>query len=115
MLVSQRRFRAALPLWQQAARDDPQNVWTWYGLGNCCERLGMLSPAAACYTACIALKPDYDGWYFSRGAVYLKQKEFQPADADFDEVLRLRDGHVEARVNRAIARLGLWPAARGDR
>ena len=107
MLVSQRRFRAALPLWQQAARDDPQNVWTWYGLGNCCERLGMLSPAAACYTACIALKPDYDGWYFSRGAVYLKQKEFQPADADFDEVLRLRDGHVEARVNRAIARLGL--------
>jgi tetratricopeptide (TPR) repeat protein len=107
VLVSQRRFRAALPLWQRAVRDDPQNVWTWYGLGNCSERLGLLSPAVACYTACIALKPDYDRWYSSRGAVYLKQKEYQPAADDFDEVLRLRDGQVEVYVNRAIARLGL--------
>jgi tetratricopeptide (TPR) repeat protein len=71
----------------------------------------LLSPAVACYTACIALKPDYDGWYSSRGAVYLKQKEYQPAAADFDEALRLRrvqeDGQAEVHVNRAIARLGV--------
>ncbi len=107
LLVSQRRFGAALPLWEQATRGDPQNVWTWYGLGNCCQQLGQLSRAAACYTACIALKPDYDGWYSCRGTVYLKQKDYQLAAADFDEVLRLYDDRVDARVNRAIARLGL--------
>jgi eukaryotic-like serine/threonine-protein kinase len=110
LLVAQRRYRAALPLWQQATRLDPQNVWTWYGLGNCCQALGQLSQAKACYTACIALKPDHEGWYFSRGAVSLKQNEFPAAAADFDEVLRLHAGHAEAHLNRAIARIGLGQA-----
>jgi eukaryotic-like serine/threonine-protein kinase len=105
--MAQRRFRAALPLWQKATTQDPQNVWAWYGLGNCCERLLRYSQAASCYTACIALKPDFFGWYFNRGLVYLKQEEYSLACSDFDQALRLNTGHVEARINRAIARLGM--------
>jgi eukaryotic-like serine/threonine-protein kinase len=116
VLVSQRRFRAALPLWQQASSRDPQNVWAWYGLGHCCDQLARSAQAAACYTACIALKPDFHGWYFNRGLVYLKQKDYPLASADFDEALRLRPDHVEARYNRALARLGenRYPEAIAD-
>jgi eukaryotic-like serine/threonine-protein kinase len=106
ILTSQRRFRAALPLWQTASSRDPQNVWAWYGLGHCCDQLSLSVQATACYTACIALKPDFHGWYFRRGLIYLKQKDYAPAIFDFDVVLRLRPGHVEARYNRALARLG---------
>jgi len=105
--MAQRQFRAALPLWQKATTQDPQNIWAWYGLGNCCERLARYSRAASCYTACIALKPDFHGWYFNRGLIYLRQKEYALACSDFDEAIRLTAGHVEARINRAIARLGM--------
>ena len=106
ILTSQRRFSSALPLWRRASSQDPQHVWAWYGLGYCYDRLSQPAQAAACYTACIALKPDFHGWYFSRGLIYLKQKDYALATADFNEALRLRPDCVEARFNRALARLG---------
>jgi tetratricopeptide (TPR) repeat protein len=107
MLTSQWRFGAALPLWQQASSSDPQNVWAWYGLGHCYDQLSQPARAAACYTACIALKPDYYGWYFKRGLNYLKQKDYSLALADLDETLKLRPGAAEARFNRAVVLLNL--------
>ena len=106
LYAAQRRFREALPLWQQATFEDPQNIWAWYGLGNCYDRLDRPAQAAACYSACIALKPDFHGWYFNRGLAQLKQQEYALAGADFDEALRLQPGHAESLVNRALARLG---------
>jgi len=98
-------FRQALPLWQHASFQDPQNVWVWYGLGNCYEHLGRLAQAAACYSACIALNPSFHGWYFRRGLVQLQDGQYRSAGADFDQAIRLRSDHAEAYVNRAIARL----------
>jgi len=106
LLMSQRRFRAALPLWQNATSHDPKNVWAWYGLGRCYDQLAQSAQAAACYTACIALKPDFHGWYFNRGLVYLKQKDYALATSNFDDVLRLQPDQVVARFNRAVAELG---------
>ena len=63
----------------------------------------------------IALKPDFHGWYFSRGLIYLKQKDYALATADFNEALRLRPDRVEARFNRAVARLGKIAAPRRSR
>jgi eukaryotic-like serine/threonine-protein kinase len=105
-LTTRRRYRAALPLWRKASSLDPQNVWAWFGLGHCYGQLSQPSQAAACYTACIALKPDFPGWYFNRGLVYLKQKDYALANADFDKALQLRPAQAEAHFNRALARLG---------
>jgi serine/threonine protein kinase/tetratricopeptide (TPR) repeat protein len=99
------RLRQALPLWEQASVLDPQNVWVWYGLGNCYEHLGRPAQAAACYTACIALDPAFHGWYLRRGLVQLRDGQYRLAGADFDQAIRLRPDHAEAHVNRAIARL----------
>jgi serine/threonine protein kinase/Flp pilus assembly protein TadD len=105
VLTGQGRFRQALPLWQSASFQDPQNVWVWYGLGHCYERLARPAQAAACYSACIALNPSFHGWYFRRGLVQLQEGQDQLAEADFDQTIRLRPNHAEAHVNRGIARL----------
>jgi serine/threonine protein kinase/Flp pilus assembly protein TadD len=99
------RHRKALPLWQQASLQDPQNVWTWYGLGHCYDHLDQPAQAAACYSACVALNPAFHGWYFRRGLAHLKQGQSRLACADFDQAVRLRPDHGEAYVNRALARL----------
>ena len=100
------RLRRALPLWEQASVQDPQNVWVWYGLGHCYEHLARPAQAAACYTACIALDPAFHGWYFRRGLVQLRDGQYRPAGMpDFDQAIRLWPDHAEAHVNRAIARL----------
>jgi len=104
--TSQGYFRKALPLWQKASQEDPQNVWTWYGLGSCYDSLNLPSQAASSYTACIALQPDFHGWYFKRGLAHLRQGQHGLAFADFDRAVELRPGHAESFVNRALARLG---------
>lgn len=109
--AAQNRFRAALPLWQQACRDDPQNVWAWHGLGDCYAHLAQPAQAAACYSACIALSPAFHGWYFRRGLADLEQEQYDAAGADFDQAIRLRPEHAEAYVNRAVARLNAGQCA----
>lgn len=104
--TAQRRFRQALPLWQEATRLDPQNVWAWYGQAHCHESLGQFHQAAACFSACIALSPDFPDWFFRRGMANLQTKEYLPAKADFDQTLRMSPDHVEAHVNRALANMG---------
>jgi serine/threonine protein kinase/tetratricopeptide (TPR) repeat protein len=103
--MAQGRFRQALPLWDQAAAQDPQNVWVWYGLGDCNDRLGRPAQAAACYSACVALNPGFHGWYFRLGLAHLRMGQYSQAEGDFDSAIRLRPDHGEAYVNRAIARL----------
>lgn len=105
--TSQGRYRQALPLWQTATREDAQNVWTWYGLASCYDSLNLPAQAAACYTACIALHPDFHGWYFKRGLAHLRQDQYALAFMDFDRAVELRPGHAESLVNRALAQLGV--------
>src|SRR5262249_44112779 len=63
--------------------------------------------AESCYGACIALWPSFPWAYFNRGLALLRQRDYQLACADFDQVLRLRPDLVEAYLNRALLRQGL--------
>ncbi|MBX7166424.1 MAG: protein kinase [Pirellulales bacterium] len=106
LYTAQRRYREALPLWQQATRADAKNLWAWYGLANCYERCGAAAQAISGYTACMALAPRATPWYFRRGVVYLDRGEYGLAASEFDLVLEREPQHREALVNRALARLG---------
>ena len=101
------KLREALPLLQQASRLEPQNFWAWFILANGYERLGLDGRAESCYGACIALWPSFPWAYFNRGLALLRQRDYQLACADFDQVLRLRPDLVEAYLNRALLRQGL--------
>lgn len=103
---AERRYRDALPLWQAASAQEPQNLWAWAGLGDCYGRLAQPASAAACYTACIALAPEGGDWHVRRGIAWLQQKEFALAKADFDAALRRQPVQIAARINRALAHLG---------
>jgi tetratricopeptide (TPR) repeat protein len=101
------RARAARPLWEEATRLDPTNLWAWYGLGDCYDRLDKPAQASACYTACIALAPQVHDWHFRRGLAQLRNNEPAAACSDLTVAHRLRPDHRETLVNRALAHLAL--------
>jgi tetratricopeptide (TPR) repeat protein len=107
LYTTQGRARQALPLWQRASLQEPQNVWVWCGLGDCYELLGRPAQAVACYSACIALNPTSPTWFCKCGLAQLEQKEYAQSCANLDRALQLRPEHDKARLNRALARLGL--------
>ncbi|MBL8829452.1 MAG: protein kinase, partial [Planctomycetaceae bacterium] len=87
LLSSERRFAEARTYWERLTQADPKNVWGWYGLGHCCERLGMFDVAAECYSACIALAPEQPQWHFRRGLCHLQRQQSRLASQDFSTVL----------------------------
>jgi serine/threonine protein kinase/Tfp pilus assembly protein PilF len=106
-LAFQGRFREAVPLLQQATRDDPRNFWVWFDLGLCHEYLAEDAAAAACYGTCLALWPDFAPLYVKRGLAYLRQHDYAQACADFDRAIRAQPEQVETYLHRGLARLGL--------
>jgi serine/threonine protein kinase/Tfp pilus assembly protein PilF len=103
----QGRYREALPLLEEATRRDPQNFAAWFVLGDCHEALSHDSEAAACFCACIALRPTFHGSWYNRGLVYIKQRLYEPGRADFDQAVTLRPEFPDSYINRALAKEGL--------
>jgi serine/threonine protein kinase/Tfp pilus assembly protein PilF len=101
------RYRQALPLLEEATRQDPEHFWAWFSLGNCYENLAQDARAVACYSACMGMRPRFAWTYFNRGLCHLRQQEMKQACADFDQVIRLRPLMADAYINRALARQGL--------
>ena len=60
--------------------------------------------AMACFTTCVALRPDFAESWFSRGLSYLNREDLDRALADFDQAARLRPDWYEPPLHRAIAR-----------
>jgi tetratricopeptide (TPR) repeat protein len=97
----------ALPLLENAAREEPGDFATWFALGQCRERLGRDAEAAAAFGTCAALAPELPAGYLRRGAAYLRARDYPQALADFDLLLGRDAGLTAARVGRARACLGL--------
>jgi tetratricopeptide (TPR) repeat protein len=110
------RPHEALPLFQEATRQDPSNYWGWFLLADCHQKLGEDRESAAYYAVSIALWPRSFAAHFNRGLAYLRQNDHARARAAFDEAVRLRPADADAHVNRAIARQGCkdYPGAVQD-
>jgi serine/threonine protein kinase/Flp pilus assembly protein TadD len=106
-LMGQNRAREALPLWKQATRLGPKNLWTWIGLAMCHEDLGNYQEARAAYSTGIALVPSLSWLYFKRGQALLNMKDYVEARADIDRFLEDRPDVPEGYINRALALQGL--------
>lgn len=112
LLALERRFRAALPLWQKAASENPTQVWIWYGLAQSQAQLGEHEAAVASLTACVALAPAFDEGYFQRGVSLLSRRQFAAAAADFERTLQLAPEHSQAAINLGLCLLGQGQAER---
>ncbi len=106
-LFARGRPGEALPLLREAVRREPDNVWAWFTLANCYDRLGQDARAEGCYDTCIALAPGLAWAHFDRGLALLRQKQDAAAVAAFDEALRLKPDLTDALVNRALAYQGM--------
>ncbi len=91
---------------------EPANFAVQFLMGNCCldgfiDRLGQETDAIGCYSACIALRPDFHGAYANRGRVRLRRGQYAEAEADLTRALELRPNQAEYYIDRGQARDGL--------
>ena len=85
---------------------DPQNFNAWFVRGMCHDALRQSPEAAAAFSVCIALRPDFPPAHLNRGLARLRQKQNAEAEADLTRALELRPGWTIAILNRGIAREG---------
>jgi serine/threonine protein kinase/Flp pilus assembly protein TadD len=113
LLAVQRNFRQALPLLEEAVQKDPRNYSAWIVRGNCYSALTEHAQAAASYSVCIALRPDFPSGWYNRGLANLRGRYFSRAVADFDQTIALLRGSKldleasEVYLNRGLAQEGL--------
>ena len=110
--AGQGRLADAAERLRAVAARQPDNFAAQFLLGNCCldgliDRIGEETDAVSCYSACIALRPDYHGAYANRGRVRLRRGQYAEAEADLTRAIELKPGRAEYYVDRARARDGL--------
>ncbi len=91
---------------------EPGNFAVQFLMGNLSldgyyENVGKQTDAIGCYSACIALRPDFHFAYANRGLAYLRSDLFEQADADCTRAIALRPSLPEFYLLRARARDGL--------
>jgi serine/threonine protein kinase/tetratricopeptide (TPR) repeat protein len=100
--LDQRHFSEARALLIDVTREEPRNVSAWLARGVCHDRLGEYARSVACYSAAIALWPEFHMLYYDRGLAYFNQQDYDQARADFDEAIRLQPTWPDAFVDRAL-------------
>jgi tetratricopeptide (TPR) repeat protein len=63
--------------------------------------------AAACFSVCITLRPEFHWSWYNRGLVHLRLRHHRQAVDDFDRALLLNPALAEGYVGRAKAREGM--------
>jgi tetratricopeptide (TPR) repeat protein len=88
----------------------PEHFMAWYLRGVCHEAVAQFPDAAAAFTVCVNLWPDFPGSHFERGYIRLKQFRYAEAEADFTRALDRKPNWTDALFNRAVARYRLKDA-----
>ncbi len=104
-LIAAGHYREALPRLTRYCDRRPAHFRAWFARGVCHDALGQAADAAAAFSVCLALMPDFPTAVANRGIARLKQRRYLEADADFTRVLELRPRWVSALLNRGIVRL----------
>ena len=82
----------------------PDEFVAWYLRGVCHELVGQYPDAAAAFTVCTTLWPEFAWPHFARGNVRLRQGRVAEAEADYTRALERRANWTDALMNRALAR-----------
>ena len=103
-----RLAEAADSLRAVAARE-PDNFAVQFLMGNCLldgyiDGPGQDADAVGCYSACIAMRPDFPAAYANRGLMRLRRGLYEEAEADFTRAVELQPGRADYLIDRAHAR-----------
>jgi serine/threonine protein kinase/Tfp pilus assembly protein PilF len=110
------QFEEAAAAFEKAVAADPRHYWSWLFLGDVRTKLGRDDAAEACFTACIALRPDLAAGHFNRGLCRHRRRQFDAAVRDLTAALDREFDPARARIVRGIAYQdwGKWAEAEAD-
>ncbi len=89
---------------REALDMDPLYIDAWVTLGNIHNSSNNNSEAMKCYTRAIELQPNEGRGFYSRGRIYMAEKQFDKGAADFTQAVNLyqrQDWKADAYYNRA--------------
>lgn len=92
--LANKKLVEALSLYDTAIQNDDKNPVAYFLRGSLNELLGRRSQAIEDFTASLALNPSFDKAKLSRSKLYVKQGEFELADADFSSLLKSSNGEL---------------------
>jgi protein O-GlcNAc transferase len=98
-LAAERRFREALPLFEQKAAMEPQSALAQRELGYCHAQLGDLQTAIKHFTRAINLDPNEANYYNDLGLACYDLRMLSEAKGAFQQVLNLRPDSIVAYVH----------------
>jgi tetratricopeptide (TPR) repeat protein len=101
-LFALERYWEAIVEYKRLHAELPEVEWL-FQIANSYEQMDSLNRALTYYSA--AIREDGEDYlsFFKRGTVYLKQKKFAGAIADFTEAIALNPEHHNSYHNRGIA------------
>jgi eukaryotic-like serine/threonine-protein kinase len=100
-------FNAAIAELNEALRKNPRHYWSLIQRGICHLERGELVEAAADFSQCTGIWPEFAWGYFNRGCVLDRTGNKAAAVVDFTASLDRDPTLVPALVNRGLARLEL--------
>ncbi|MCS7047149.1 MAG: tetratricopeptide repeat protein, partial [Gemmataceae bacterium] len=103
-LVAQGKFPEAWTIARRVAEERPTYYQAWFVMGYSDFQLGRLPEAEACFSVCVALRPDSPWARFNRGLMRTRMQKWQDAEQDFNQALDLWPDDAETLLNRAIVR-----------
>jgi serine/threonine protein kinase/predicted Zn-dependent protease len=94
---------------RRVVEEEPNHFAAWFLLGCCALEMGADSAheAAACFTACVALRPEVYAAWQNRGLALLRLARWAEAERDLTRALAQPSCPPMALLLRARARLGL--------
>jgi serine/threonine protein kinase/Flp pilus assembly protein TadD len=110
------QYRQSLGQLEEATRLDPENFSAWFVRGWVHLMLEQSEQAAACFGACVALRPDHAGASLNHGLAFARMRMWDLALVSYDRAVRLDPALAEAYIERARAyeQKGKLPEAIAD-
>ena len=111
-----RQYRASLAtlstLWQDNSL--PYEAWLLQGQNH--QRLGEFAKADLCFSTCLQQQPGAPGGWIHRGINSLDQRQYEEAERDLSQAIRIDPETTLTYLNRALARIGIghFPEALAD-
>lgn len=113
LLIRMQRWTAAAAALHEVVVASPDDARAWTNLAAVERQAGRLETARQAWDCVVELRPDDVEALAQRGSTCLDLHDWAAAQVDFEQVLRITPGALDAELNLALAlaRLGEWASA----
>lgn len=96
-------FKDALNYYKEAAEKSPDDMFAWYGLGNCYDGIDKPEEAIAAYKQATRIDPKNATAYFILGRYYLKLGRYEKAIESYNQAIEVDPDHAPSYFDIGIS------------